>query len=297
MKNYRHILIIILIISINSLYGCTGQNVFGLAARSGDTVAFTVGYYPNLSRQGITVTITDSLGAQTIYNPGDANVRGLINAYPDPLSYLVVGKTTNQDLTEGFESGLGSIIEFVTTDGSKEYLQTTLIMDLPVGMSSGNATVEITPTGDASLPAANIEILSGSGTSDIFGTHQNVTIVPEMVKTMERANHYEINFQAASPMPYGVQINFTHNADVDNAGVGRAHVVNPRGDIKTVSWSDDGTNLNAIILPSKNQTLTDMKDFKFYIAGGITGLVLLDAQGFDVNGNSVSVTPNIVDVN
>ena len=262
------ILILALPIILQGLSGCTGHNAFGLAARSGDTIAITVGYYPNLSRQGITVTVKDNL---TVYAPGHDNVRGLINAYPDPLSYLVVGKTTNQDLTDGFESGLGSIIEFVTTDGSKEYLQTTLIMDLPQDMATGEATIEITPVGETTpIPVAKVKILedpddlNGNGSSDLFGTHQNVTIVSEMIKTMERADHYEISFQA-SPVPYAIQIDFKHDADVDNLGVGRAHVVNPRGDIKTVSWSDtdNGTKLKAIILPSKNQTLTNMKDFKF----------------------------------
>jgi len=36
-----------------------------------------------------------------------------------------------------------------------------------------------------------------------------------------------------------------------------------------------------------------MQDFKFYVAGEVTGLTLVDAQGFDANGNSVAITASI----
>jgi hypothetical protein len=81
---------------------------------------------------------------------------------------------------------------------------------------------------------------------------------------------------------------------VDNLGVGRAYVVNPIGYIKNASWTDDGTNMKVILLPVRDGEITTMEDFKFYVAGGITGLQfasggtsLVGAQAFDIDGNPV----------
>ncbi len=59
-------------------------------------------------------------------------------------------------------------------------------------------------------------------------------------------------------------------------------------------WNDDGTNLTVILTPTQGVTLTQMLDFKFYIAGGITGLTQTSLKAYDVNGAPLSgVTASI----
>jgi len=71
-------------------------------------------------------------------------------------------------------------------------------------------------------------------------------------------------------------------------GWGLAHVVNPRGDLKSVNWSDDGASLRVLLSPAKGQPLTNIKDYKFYVTGGITGLTLNSVQAYDLDGNVVT---------
>jgi len=104
---------------------------------------------------------------------------------------------------------------------------------------------------------------------------------------MQRAGHYTVNI-SGSTVPYAVQLDLVHAPDVDHGGAGKAHVINPRGDIKNVSWRDDGSNLRVMLMPAKGVALGNMKDFKFYVAGGVTGLNIISVKAVDTNGNPVA---------
>ena len=98
--------------------------------------------------------------------------------------------------------------------------------------------------------------------------------------------------QPISPLQthsHAIQLTMTHDPDVDIGGVGRPFVANPRGDLKTANWEDDGTDLQVLLLPTSGQTLTDMKHFKFYVAGGITNLFVpvSGVEAVDINGDPV----------
>jgi hypothetical protein len=110
----------------------------------------------------------------------------------------------------------------------------------------------------------------------------------QQMQSMERVDHYTVNFNG-STVPAAIELDFTHAT-----GVGVAHVVNPLGHVKNVTWTDDGTNLKVILLPSVGSSIASLKDFKFYVTGGITGLQfasggtsLSDAQAYDINGSPV----------
>ncbi|MBW1792707.1 MAG: hypothetical protein JRJ14_10735, partial [Deltaproteobacteria bacterium] len=91
-------------------------------------------------------------------------------------------------------------------------------------------------------------------------------------------------------VPYAIQLDFAHDADVDNGGAGRAYVVNPRGDIKNVTWRKlSGSAFRVIVIPAQGEALAEFVAFKFYVAGGITGLAvnIPTVAGYDINGNDV----------
>jgi len=279
--------------------GCTSVNTFGTAARSGDTVTVGLGWQQELTRQNIQVSITDSSGAMFMYLPGDPAIRTVFNSCPDPLSRLIVGAETGQDTLEGSLAGTATLlINASVTAGDKDYMQTFMMIDLPVGMATGPATITVADSAGNPIPGSavfnsqidpfNVEVLAGVGSPSSFSTQENIN-VDGYLHTMERSAHFTLTLQGPT-VPYGVQLDLSHDPDVDNGGSGRAYVVNPRGDLKSVNWTDDGTNLRVILLPARNQTMSDMKQFKFYVAGGIINLqpvLPVAVTAYDINGNPV----------
>ncbi len=276
--------------------GCVGVQTFTPAARPGDTVALAVGWQKNLERQNITVTITDALGAVTTYAPNDIHVRSIINMYPDPVSRAIVGTMTKQDL--GYQAtNTGSLINtFVTSSSTGEHdndwWQTTMLLDLPTTLATGAATIAIIDSGGATIQPTNLTIVPGAGSSNDFtvyapwgGTPSLLSTWPVLLGSMERADRYTVTFATYTDangnyvIPHSMQMQFTHTP-----GVGKTWVVNPRGDIKNVVWHDDGTNITVILTPTQGTTLAQMLDFKFYLAGGITGLTQTGLKAYDVNG-------------
>lgn len=290
MRN-RYLLNCALLFLLTFLTGCTGIQTFGIAARAGDTVALALGWNQAISRQNLIVTITAADYTPYTYNPGDPAIRAIINNYPDPVSNLVVGTETGQNIA-GQETIWGALIGSVTA-GDKDWSQSIVLLDLPLGMALGTATVDVSTTDGLVIAPISIEILAGNGSPHTFSNQEGLTISAGHLKSLERSAHYTITF-LGSAVPHAIQLDLVHDPDANNGGVGRAYVVNPRGDIKNINWSDDGVNLRVIMLPVKNQTLSDLLHFKFYIAGGITGLQTPVVQAFDINGNEVTgISANI----
>ncbi len=285
---------------------CVGTQTFTPAARPGDTVALALGWQKNLARQNVTVTITDAVGTVTTYAPNDTHVRGIVNMYPDPASRAVVGTMTGQDL--GYQAtNTGRLINGFATntptgEHDDDWWQTTMLLDLPTTLAIGTATIAIADSGGASIQPANIAVLPGTGSSNNFtiyapwgGTPSLLSTWPQLLDSMERADRYTVSFSTYQDangnyvIPHSLQVQFTHTLNV-----GKTWVVNPRGDIKNVVWNDDGTNITVLLIPTNGQTLTQMLDFKFYIAGGITGLTQTGLKAYDINGNAMSgVTASI----
>ncbi|MHB8728229.1 MAG: hypothetical protein ACYC9K_04245 [Sulfuricaulis sp.] len=282
------------------LAACVGMQTFTPAARPGDTVALAVGWQKNLARQNLTVTITDALGAITTYAPNDSHVRGIVNMYPDPVSRAVVGTMTNQDL--GYQAtNTGNLINsFVTNSPTGEHdndwWQTTMFLDLPTTLATGTATISIADSAGATIQPASITIVPGTGNSNLFTVYSpwGSTLPmsqywPLLLGSMERADRYTVTFNSykdangAIVVPHSIQVGFSHTPNV-----GKTWVVNPRADIKNVVWNDDGTNIQVILTPTQGKTLSQMLDFKFYVAGGIAGLAQAGLKAYDKNGNLMS---------
>lgn len=275
----------LLVLSVAALSACTGVKTFTTAARPGETVALAIDRQTNLKRANVTVTITPATGSPVVYAPLDPRVRSILNLYPDPVSKAVVTQRTDTP------TNTGAFIEYWATGGDPDWWQTFMLLDLPAGIAPGVATVSISDSLGAIIAPASVEILTGASTKNgfaftkfgsTFSADTSSAPVLHAPKDLERSPHIVVDFTGVT-IPHAVQIEFSRTP-----GAGAAYVVNPRGDLKNVTWSDDGTNLKVFITPSTGVTTTQIKDFKFYVAGGLTGITQTNLKAYDQMGVPVS---------
>lgn len=275
----------LLVVTVATLSACTGVKTFTTAARPGETVALAIDRQSNLKRENVTVTITPATGSPVVYAPGDSRVRSILNLYPDPVSRAMVTHRTDEPTSTGY------YIESFVTNGDPDWWQTFMLVDLPTGIAPGMATISISDSLGALIPPTSVEILAGESARNPFAFHKfgstfsaDTTSPPSLRAPwdLERSRHYVVDFTGTT-IPHAIQIEFSRTP-----GAGTAYVVNPRGDLKNVSWSDDGTNLKVFITPSTGVTTTQIKDFKFYVAGGVTGITQTNLKAYDHMGVPVS---------
>lgn len=290
LKPHTRFLIITFCISL--LGACAGARTFHDLARAGDTVAVAAGRMKNFSRNNITVTITPASGSPIVYAPNDPAIRAVINLYPDPVSSLSVSMETGQDLTPSATT-YGSFMLNYIPQREKDWWQTSVFIDLPASLPVGTASIEISDT-SGGYAYSELEIVAGAGRPNPFYASVNGPLSRNQLATMERVPHFTVDFNG-SAIPFAIQIDLSHGPDVDHGGSGRAHVVNPRGDLKNVTWSDTGTSMRVVILPAKAQALSNIHDYKFYVAGGVTNLTVLNIKAVDINGNAVSGVTATID--
>lgn len=284
----RTYLLLMLLPLMGALAGCAGINTFHEVARAGDTVAVASGWKHGFSRDTVRATITPASGSPIVYQPGNGSIRGVINLYPDPLASSIVSVATGQDITP-FATIYGSLIGPSFTNNDKDWWQTTVFVDLPATLPVGLASIYLENVNDPNeFWSANVDIVAGDGRANLFDTEIAGPIGSDQMASLERVGHYTISFDGPT-IPYSMQITLTHSPDVDHGGVGRAYVVNPRGDVKSVAWADDGFTTKVILTPSKEAQIDNMPDFKFYIAGGIVDLSQQPTvQAYDISGSPIT---------
>jgi len=284
-------------ISLVFLSGCSGLQVFGQSVAPGDTVALAISWRPDVSKDQAEIVIQDSAGTLTL-PATDPSIRNWMNVYPDPVSKLVVGTATQQDLGVSALSW-GFAIDSVTTNGDKDWFETVLFLDLPPTIAPGPATIDVQVGGVSILPQpVALNVLSLPPNSpNLFETSEYGNLSAARLHSMERAPHYTITF-GGTVVPAAIQVDLSHNPDKDNGGPGQAYVVPPRGDLRSFAWTDTGTTMRVLITPTWHKSPADvtrtsgdpetLKWFKFYVAGGITGLQIDSVQAYGSDGNPVS---------
>jgi hypothetical protein len=285
-----------IISALVNVVACTGTQSFGLAARAGDTVAFAVGYNQALTKDNIQITITDANSTVFTYLPGDPAIRTVFNMYPDPVSRLVVGTDTGQSLGVG-ASTLGFNINSTVTSSDRDWSLSSVFIDLPATMATGTAIVKFADAlGQPILSLGqevdhNVEIIGPGGSPQTFNTHEFNAIggLPGVLASLERTDHFTITFSGISSAE-AIQVDLVHNPDSTVGGVGKAHAINTTGNLKSMAWSDDGTNMRVILTAAASSNSLIINDFKFYVAGDITGLLIVPSSvlAFDSNGNAIS---------
>jgi len=278
--------------------GCTGTKTMPEAARAGDTVALYAGWKHHFDRDKITITFTGSDGSKTVYQPGNSHVRAIIDKYPDPLSYIVVG--TRVGLNDGFHSAstYGSEINTQNTSNDPDWWETTIYVDTPTTLPTGTADVQVDAADGESYGPIPLTVLPGTGSPATFGTDGiSSGLSANMLESMERMPHYTIKFSGGSAVPAALEVWLSHDPDQTAGGApGKAFAVNPRGEMKNLSWSDSGTNMHVLLLPSGDGTWEDpyfpdsygLKYWKFYVTGGITNVQVTKVAAYDKSGTPIS---------
>lgn len=291
MKNYNIFKIIALLCSLNVIISCGGYRTFNEYARAGDTVAVPVGMQTDFSKDNITVTITPSSGPLIILPATDPSIRAVVNFYPDPLSSLVVSREIGEDLTPIAQNYSNNVNIFANDD--KDWFQTTVFVDLPPTLPVGLTQVEIS-NGLGATHTETLDIISGVGSPHVLqaalGNNPGAGQTPlnaNMLDGLARTPHQTVSFSSAT-IPYAIELNFSHDPDITVGGTGKATVINPLGYKKSLQWKDDGINLKVILIQSKDGIADHIKDFKFYIAGTATNLVLNSHQAYDSNGVAIA---------
>jgi len=294
-------ILLLLTIAVVMMTGCTGLQTYSNVAHPGDTVSMAI-HRQDLRKNQVTIVITDSSGATQSFAGGDPMVRGWINVYPDPVSSLLVGRETNQNF--GINANTFGWIVDLQTNREKDIYETTVFLDLPMNLSAGIATIDVQVGGVSILPQLiTLDVLptiSGPHPFDI--DEQSGGLSTKQFRNMERGPHYTITFSGTT-IPAALELEFSHDPDRENGGNGQAYVINPRGDIKNIAWTDTGTTMRVISMSAWSKTAEDIagttsndvlanlptfERFKFYVAGAITGLTLTGLNAYDLNGNPVS---------
>lgn len=287
--------LLVFLLAIMLVTGCTGVQTFSQTAYPGDTVAMAIGRQ-DVKFKNATIIITDSSGFSQSFPANDPLVRSWINVYPDPVSKFIVGRETGNNL------GSGAWVWGVATGlqvGERDLYDTMVFLDLPANLAPGVAVIDIQVAGTSILAGpVSVNVLSGTGASNPFDIREG-GLQPQILDSMRRAKHYTISF-TGTEVPAAIQVQLSHNPDRENGGVGQAYVASPRGDIMNPTWTDDGVALRVILANAWQKSAEDLAVapswqndpdftwFKFYVAGGITGLQIDNISAFDVNGNPVT---------
>lgn len=276
-----------LILITATLGGCAAVKTFSLAARPGDTVALAAGWNQKVNRNNLTVQFTDANGAIVTYAPGSAGIRTVAQLYPDPVSKLVVEYATGQSAGVGLSNGvtIGENIDSIQTNYDADWNQTVVYLDLPSSLAVGMTDIVLSgPSGVLTESPIQVDILPGSGTRNNFATQGGGT-ASSSLSLLQRRSYYTITF-SGSAIPDAIQVDLTRPV-----GTAKPWVINTRGDLKNVTWHDDGaTNLRVMLAPSHGVPLTDMKHYKFYVASGIplAGLLTVSSVvAYDASGNLI----------
>lgn len=296
MRPTRLISISILLAAVAlGVLGCGGTVPLNTAYRAGDTVALGAGWQQNFDRSSLTVTITGSDGVPVVYQPGAPAIRAIVNLYPDPLSYIVVGTRTGLSTNYNQGSTYGYTVNTAFTNYDPDWWETSVFVDLPSTLPVGTANVTLQSASGASYGPIPVQIIAGQGSPSPFSAEILGDMTPTQLQSMERAPKYTVNFSGGSTLAAALQVDLTHSPASSVGGTGTPFVVNPRGEMKNISWTDDGTHLRVILLTSGDGTTKDpsltkyqWKYFKFYVTGGITNLLVTNVKAYDSAGNPIT---------
>lgn len=282
-------LLTLLLAMVGLFAGCSGVQTFPNRVAPGETVAVAAGWKHHFSRDNITATITPQGLAPLAIAPGD--VRASINLYPDPLSSIALSQQTGADIS-AFSHLYGDLVNTNFTGDDKDWWQTAVFVNIPAaGVPTGPADITISnPEGESVIIAVQVvdpDPVVG-GTADSFNAELAGPLTDMHLTSLERIDHYVVSF-TGTVVPYALQIDLDYSTDMT------AYVVNPKGAMKNVSWSDNGGTYRVLLMPSnQQQNFQTMNDLKFYvaIAAGTEGVADLSVTpgsvlAFDQNGDSV----------
>jgi len=277
----RALLIIALAITISA---CGGSKTFNDYARAGDTVAVAGGWQQNFTRDDISVEIKQGPVLIESIPQGDPAIRASVNMYIDPLSSIIVSRETGIEMTP-FALTYDQTISTNYTFGDKDWYQTTVFVDLPSTLIPGLYKVVVKNSQGLSFDS-QVEIIPGIGSPSTFQA-EGQSLQPNHLAGISRLPHFTVDFTGAT-IPHAIEVTLAHDPDSTTGGTGKAFAVNPIGYKKNLTWSDDGIEMKVILIPTTSTTPDNIIDYKFYVTGAISNLVVSSVSAFDTNGDVVA---------
>lgn len=253
--NLRNVIFVPILVATVGLgvVGCGGTVPLNSAYRAGDTVALAAGWKQTFDRSSLTATITGSNGVVTTLPPGSPAIRAIVNLYPDPVSYLAVGTRTGSSANN--ESTYGSVINSAFTNNDPDWWMTSVFIDLPASLPVGTAQVQLQSSAGETYGPIPVQIVSGTGSPSTFAAEiMNGPLAAVQLQSMEREPRYTVKFSGGSALPDALQVDLTHDPSSAQGGAGIPFVINPRGEMKNITWTDDGTHLRVLITTSGDGT-------------------------------------------
>lgn len=267
-----------------TLAACGGSKTFNDYARAGDTVAVAGGWQQNFNRDNISVTIKQGPSNIVATIPqGNPAIRASINLYPDPLSSIIVSRETGVEFTP-YANTYQQTISSNFTGGDKDWYQTTVFVDLPTSLSTGVHQVIVQNSQGQSF-SSRVEIIDGIGSPSTFSA-SGADLSPDHLAGISRLPHFTVDFTGTT-IPRAIELTLSHDPDSTVGGTGKAYAVNPIGYKKNLTWTDDGTQMKVILMPTTNTTPDNILDYKFYVTGAINNLIVSSVAAYDLNGDSV----------
>lgn len=279
------------------LAGCAGQQAFTTAARPGETILLAAGWQQRLTRNNLMVKITAQNGEIVTYNPRDSRVRTVIQSYPDPVSKLVVSDRAKVTyLASGFTPNGGQTYNDLSPDfggytrnmtgQENDWSNTAVLVDLPLVLSPGAAKIRLFLNGVSIVRPIDLDVLPVVDAAERNNlSMSNATGASGLIRSIERAPHFVVRFAGpVGVIPHSMQVDFGRTL----APTGNAWVTHGRGDIQNIMWSDNGSLIKTLLMPTNGVTVDRLSDFKFYVTGAVTSLSVNSVQAYDVSGNSLS---------
>lgn len=286
-------------IALLSIGGCTGLQTFSTAAKPGETISLAAGWQPQLTRNNLTVVITPEGGAPITYLPNDHRVRTVFQSYIDPLAKILVADKANvtfpgaglpnypadENSPISFNSlgaGFSGSVRYAA-GGSNDWFDTFVLLDLPITLPAGMATIDLSSDGAPVGSRVTVEVLPGTpALRNRFAMGGAFDGLFGLIRSIERAPHFSIQFSGPTGVvPHSMEVDFTRTL----ASSGNAWVTHGRGDLLNLSWADNGSLLKVMRTPVNGTTTNLLSDFNFYVTGAVTALTVNNVKAYDSAGN------------
>jgi hypothetical protein len=278
------------------LPACTGVNTFPMIARPGDTVSVMVGGSEKARKETVAVTLQD-INGQT----WDLQAMGLVRSV---FNLRMDGRANGLNYSPYWDQNISWLL-------GHEPLQTVMVTDIPLGAAPGPAalTISLNATDNSSGVAdpftVKLDIISGTGRSNAFLRQDgSANGSPADLSKLEPAPYAKITFGA----PYveigaaSLVVDFDEtilNPNDINVYVPEATVRDASGTVtfggtqRMIYWRQDSRQLYVDIVAPQGIKLRYLWVFIVHPKGlaAKPSFKVISAAAYDVNGNTVAISP------
>lgn len=280
--------------------GCTSVATFPTVARAGDTVSVMVGGTEKARKETIAVTLTD-INGQDWDLQALGLVRSVFNLRPD-------GRAEGSHYSAYLDT-------YISWSEGHEPVQTVLVINLPVDVPAGNASLSINHSVDddssgIAVPyIVNIEVIPGTGNNDDF--FRQDAFAGELAvdfSKLEPAPHAKISFGITDGIIIGAA-SLVVDFDETIVAPGDINVYTPestvRGSVvdagsfgktqRMIYWHQDGQQLFIDVVAPQGINQAYLMMYLLHPKGlsASPNFNILSSKIYDVNGTEIVLTPTL----